>query len=70
MKEAVKPISKMLQNRMNNRIEALRAFEPSALDNLPDEVKKMREVEASRLRAVIQEQKDLIDILNSMYPDG
>ncbi len=70
MKATVSPIAKMLQNRMNNRIEALKAFEPSVMDNMSEEVKKMREIEGSRLRAVIQEQRDLLDILNSMFPNA
>lgn len=70
MTEAVKPIIKMLQSRMNNRIEASKAFEPNSLDQLPDSVKEMRELQAAQNRAVMQEQKDLIDILNAMYPDA
>lgn len=70
MTSVIKPIIKMLQNRMINRIDAMKAFEVHPTDNIPVEIQKMREEEASRVRAVIQEQKDLIDIIQTMYPNA
>lgn len=70
MAEPVKRIKELLQGRMNSRIEALKAFEPSNLNSLPDDVKMEREKEASRIRAVVQEEKDLIEIISIMYPDA
>jgi polyhydroxyalkanoate synthesis regulator phasin len=70
MNAAVKPVVEMLTKRLNNRIDAMKAFEPNAMENLPDEVKLMREQQASQLRAVIQELKDLVEILTAMYPNA
>lgn len=70
MNATVKPVIDMLSKRLNNRIEALKAFEPNAMESLPDEVKVMREQQASQLRAVVQELKDLIEIMKCMYPDA
>lgn len=70
MTSVIKPIVKMLQNRMNNRIDAMKAFTVHPTDNIPVEIQKMREEEALRVRAVIQEQKDLIDIIQTMYPNA
>lgn len=58
----------MIQKRMNNRIKALNELETSPLDNLPDQVKQMREIEASKIRMVVQEQMDLVEIMRSLFP--
>lgn len=68
MVDTTQQLVDMIQKRMNNRLNALNAIQTSALDNLPDEVKQMREVEASRIRAVMQEQADLIEIMQMLYP--
>lgn len=70
MNATIKPVMNLLQNRLNNRIDALNAFATTTLDNIPAEIQKMREDEASKIRAVMQEQRDLIDILKVMYPDA
>lgn len=70
MNETAKQVKKMLQSRLSTRLEALKAYEPSTLENLPDEVKIIREQQASPLRAVIQEQKDVLDIITMMFPDA
>ena len=70
MQATIKTVFDLLQQRLNNRIEALNALESAHLDNIPDKVKEMREIEAAKIRAVMQEQKDLITILKSIFPDG
>lgn len=69
MDDAVKKIKKMVKDRMTQREAALPAYEPSSLEQLPDAVKISREHDASNLKSVIQEQKDLLTILDFMYPD-
>ena len=58
----------MIQKRLNNRIDALNTLSGAFMDNIPDEVKKMREIEAAKMRAVMQEQKDLIEVIKLLYP--
>ncbi len=59
----------MLQKRMNSRIELVNTLLNSPLDSaLPESVKEMREREAEKLRAVIQEQKDLLELIEVLFP--
>jgi len=70
MTNAAKQLKDIIQGRLNNRLEAVNTLQGSSLDNVPDEVKKMREIEAGKIRAVMQEQKDLIELIKSIYPDA
>ncbi|KAA5532667.1 hypothetical protein F0919_17960 [Taibaiella lutea] len=70
MAATIKPIIELLQKRMNNRIDALTAISSSSLENIPESVQQKREDEASKIRAIIQEQKDLIEIINMLYPSS
>lgn len=70
MASTVKPIIDLLHKRMKNRIDTLNTLTNVTLDNVPETVKLKREEEASKLRAVIQEQSDLIEIIESLYPTG
>lgn len=70
MKQAVAPIIKMLEGRLSNRMNALEALSSSSLDGVPENVQRMREEEAAKIRAVIQEQRDIIDTMKLLYPDG
>lgn len=70
MNATIKTVFDLLQQRLNNRVEILSAMDSAHLDNLPDKVKEMREIEAGKIRAVMQEQKDLLTILKSIFPDG
>lgn len=63
-----KKITDLLQTRMNSRKEALHALEPNSLDQVPDQVKISRELQAAQLRAVIQEQNDLTEIIKMLFP--
>lgn len=69
MAATVKSIKDLLQRRLNNKVDALTALQSQPLDNIPDIIQKMREDEAAKIRAVMQEQKDLIEIINAMFPD-
>lgn len=69
MAATVKSIKDLLQNRLNNKIDALNTLSSAPLDNIPVEVQKMREDEAAKIRAVMQEQKDLIEIINILFPE-
>lgn len=65
----VKTIKDLLQKRLNNKVELLNTLQSQPLENIPDAVKLKREEEASRVRAVMQEQKDLIEIINALFPN-
>lgn len=69
MAATVKSIKELLQKRLSNKIEALNSVASASIDNIPVEVQKMREDEAGKIRAVMQEQKDLIEIINVMFPE-
>ena len=69
MAATVKSIKDLLQKRLNNKIDALNSIASATLDNIPEVVQMKREEEAAKLRSVIQEQKDLIEIINAMFPD-
>lgn len=69
MAETVGTFKKLLQKRLANKIELLSTLQDNISDSTPESVKKMREEEASRVRAVMQEQKDLIEIVEALYPE-
>lgn len=69
MAATVKTIKDLLQKRLNNKVDLLNTLQSQPLDNIPDAVKLKREEEASRVRAVMQEQKDLIEIINALFPN-
>lgn len=68
MAETANQLVDMIQRRYNNRFDTLNTLAGSPLDNIPDEVKKMREIEAAKIRAVMQEQKDLMEIIKMLFP--
>jgi hypothetical protein len=70
MTNAAKQLKDIIQGRLNSRLDAVNTLQGSSLDNVPDEVKKMREIEAGKTRAVMQEQKDLIELIKTLYPDA
>ena len=69
MAETVGTFKKLLQSRLSNKVELLNTLQDNISDTTPESIKRMREEEASRVRAVMQEQKDLIEIVNALYPD-
>ena len=69
MRNTVKPITQLLSKRMNNKLDALKAYELPISDQ-DIEIQKMREIEAIKLRHEVEVLKDLLDIVNAMYPDA
>jgi|GEM_PF-3285827 len=69
MSATVNSIKELLEKRLSNRLDALEAIATSTLDNVPESIQKMREEEASKTRAVIQEQMDILDIIKSLFPN-
>lgn len=70
MAEAVKPILSILSKRIKNKMEALKAYEYGPMDIVDSEIKKMREIEAIKLRHEVDVLIDLIDIIQAMYPSA
>lgn len=70
MAATIQQVKDLIQMRMSKRLEALKNLEyaASSLDNIPETVKLKREEEASKIRAVVQEQNDIMDILNMLSP--
>lgn len=68
MNEAVDKIVAMIQDRLDINETALNTAYDSPIDNLPDEVKVLREQEARILRGVKKEQKEIIQIIQLMFP--
>lgn len=70
MAQTANSLVDMIQKRMAKRIAVLNSINISAMDiGLPVEIKNMREMEAARLRAVIEEQSDLIEVIRMLYPN-
>lgn len=69
MKNTVKPITQLLDKRMKNKMDALKAYE-KPIDDADLEIQRMREIEAIKLRHEIEVLKDLSDIVNAMFPDA
>ncbi len=68
MAETAQHLVDLIQKRMNQRFAILNALQTSPLDNLPNDVKMMREIEAKAVRAVMQEQSDIMDMINALFP--
>jgi hypothetical protein len=69
MAATIKPVKDLLNKRMLNKVELLNTLSANTLDTIPESIKLKREEEAARVRAVIHEQKDLIEIINALFPD-
>lgn len=68
MSMTVKSIKDILEKRMSQRMDTLETLASSAMDNIPESIQKMREAEASKTRAVIQEQRDILELIKSLFP--
>jgi hypothetical protein len=68
MASTVKPIVNLLEKRMGNKMEALKAYE-GPIKDANDEISRIREIEAVKLRHEIDVLKDLGDIVKAMYPE-
>lgn len=69
MTETAQLLIDMIQRRMNSRFSILNSLHSTPLDMVSNEVKMMREIEAKVVRAVMQEQSDIIDIINALFPN-
>lgn len=70
MSATVKPILNLLDKRLKNKLEALKAYDPDPVGNTDSEIKRIREIEAVKLRHEVDVLKDLSDIVSAMYPDA
>jgi hypothetical protein len=68
MAAVVKPIVSLLDKRMSNKMEALKAYE-GPIKDANDEISRIREIEAVKLRHEVDVLKDLVDIVKAMYPE-
>lgn len=68
MSTTVNSIKELLEKRLEKRLNALEAIASTPLDNLPEIILTKREDEASKIRAVVQEQRDILDIIKYLFP--
>lgn len=68
MDATINTVKSLISDRLQSKVELLLTLTNHNLDGLPEPIQKMREEEASRVRAVIQEQKDIIGIINALFP--
>ncbi len=69
MAETAQQLIDMIQTRYNNRSKVLTTISDVTMENVPDEVKTMREIEAAKIRAVMSEQMDLIEVIKILFPN-
>lgn len=69
MAETVRPIVALLDKRMKNKMDALKAYE-GPINESDSEIKRIREIEAVKLRHEVDVLKDLSDIVQAMYPNA
>ena len=65
----IKIVKDLVQARMNHKVTTLTTLQEQPPTSLPDSIRIKREEEASRIRAVISEQSDIIELLNALFPD-
>ena len=71
MAEVIKPIVDLIQQRLDTRLDVLNTLASQPTDTgIPESVKLKREEESAKIRAVIQEQRDLLATIKALYPDG
>lgn len=73
MKATADQLVGMIKKRLNNRMKVVQVLEdknPLEGPDVPKEVQQMREIELMKVRAVMQEQLDLIEIIKMLYPDA
>jgi len=68
MAATIENVKDLLTKRLNHRITMLDTLATSPMDGLPEKVQELREREAEKTRAVINEQKDIIELLNMLFP--
>lgn len=67
MHETAAQFKDILQSRLDANIKALKALD-IVVGDVPNDVRMLREVESQKLRAVIQEQSDMIQIISIVFP--
>jgi len=70
MSETAKRITDLINSRQKSRIDLLNQLAPTSLDNIPESIRMLRENECAKIRAVMQEQSDLIETIKLMFPDA
>ena len=70
MAQTVKPITEFIEQRMKSRQEMLNTLAVQPVDSTPESIRKSREEESAKLRAVIQEQNDILATIKVLYPNG
>ena len=70
MTQTVKPIQEFIEQRLKSRQELLNTLAAQPVDSTPESIRKMREDESAKLRAVIQEQNDILATIKVLYPNG
>ena len=70
MAETVKPIVEFIEQRLKSRQEMLITLASQPVDSTPESIRIKREEESAKLRAVIQEQNDILATIKVLFPNG
>lgn len=70
MAQTVKPITDFIEQRLKSRQELLNTLAIQPVDTTPESIRMKREEESAKLRAVIQEQNDILATIKALYPNG
>jgi hypothetical protein len=70
MSDTVKPITDLIQKRIDSRLDIVATLDDQPLDSVPESIRLKRYEEAAKLRAVIQELRDIQTTINALYPNG
>jgi hypothetical protein len=68
MAATIKPIVDLIQTRLDSRLDLLQTLAIQPLDSVPESIKNKREDECAKIRAVVQEQRDLLATIKALFP--
>lgn len=68
MKAAIKPVLEYLEEQKDIAEDALRAYDPQPIPDSDSEVRRMRELEAIKLRHQVSELRKYIATIKRMTP--
>lgn len=68
MAATIKPVVDLIQNRLDSRLDLLQTLTIQPLDSIPESIKNKREDECAKIRAVVQEQRDLLATIKALFP--
>lgn len=68
MAATVQTIINLIETRLNSRLDTLQALAIQPMDSIPESIKNKREDECAKIRAVVQEQRDLSAIIKVLFP--